>query len=130
MILLDTHVVVWLTIEPEKLPRSIAKLISEERADGKGIGIADVTLLELAVLTVQRRIRPAIPLGLYLRKIEDMFMVFPITTAIAERYTQLSEAYPKDPADRLIGATASSLGVELVTRDAAIRRSGDVKCVG
>jgi len=130
MILLDTHVVVWLTIEPKKLPRSTAKLVAEARAGNKGIAIADTTLWELAMLTTLGRIRPAIPLGLYLRRVEQMFQVLPITGAIAERSTQFSAAYPGDPADRLIGATASVHGVPLVTRDKGITRSGEVNSIG
>lgn len=129
MILLDTHIVVWLTIEPRKLPRSIGKLVGESRAGDGGVAIADATLWELAMLTTQGRIRPAIPLGLYLRRVEGMFGVLPVTGTIAERAMQFSEGYPKDPMDRLIGAAASVHGVPLVTRDAGIRRSGEVKCI-
>ncbi len=130
MILLDTHVVVWLTIEPKKLPKATGRLIAEARANSDGIAIADTTLWELAILTTLGRIRPAIPLGLYLRRVEQMFQVLPISGAIAERSMQFSEEYPKDPADRLIGATASVYGVPLVTRDKPIVRSGEVNCIG
>jgi PIN domain nuclease of toxin-antitoxin system len=130
VILLDTHIVVWLTIEPQKLTGPEAKAIAEARAGSRGIGIADVTLLELAMLGTLGRIRPAIPLGLYLEKVEEMFEVFPITAAIAARSMQFSEAYPRDSAGRLIGAAASVHGIPLVTRDGAIRLSGEVNCVG
>ena len=130
MILVDTHVVVWLTIEPKKLPKATGRLIAEARADNSGIAISDTTLWELAMLTTLGRIRPAIPLGLYLRRVEQMFRVLPITGAIAERSMQFSAAYPKDPTDRLIGAMASVHGVPLVTRDKGIVRSGEVNCVG
>jgi PIN domain nuclease of toxin-antitoxin system len=130
MILLDTHVVVWLTIEPKKLPKAAGRLIAETRANSNGIAIADTTLWELAMLTTLGRIKPAIPLGLYLRRVENMFEVIPITGAVAERSTQFSEKYPRDPSDRLIGATASVHGISLVTRDKAIIRSGEVNCVG
>jgi PIN domain nuclease of toxin-antitoxin system len=130
VILIDTHVVVWLTIEPKKLPPSTGKLVAEARANNSGISIADTTLWELAMLTTLGRIRPAIPLGLYLRRVEEMFAVLPITGAIAERSMQFSAAYPRDPADRLIGATASVHGVSLVTRDTAILQSGEVNCIG
>ena len=129
MILVDTHVVIWLTIEPRKLPKSTAKLVAQARSQSSGVGIAGFTLWELATLTAAGKIKPAIPLGLYLRRVEQMFQIFPITGPIAERSTQFSETYPKDPADRLIGATASVHGVPLVTRDKAIIASGEVNCV-
>ena len=130
MILVDTHVVVWLTIEPRKLPKSTGKLVAEARSGNRGVAIADTTLWELAMLTSLGRIKPAIPLGQYLRRVEQMFDVLPITGAIAERSTQFSAAFPRDPADRLIGATASVHGVALVTRDKGIMASGEVKCIG
>ncbi len=129
MILLDTHVVVWLTIEPKKLPKSTGRLVAESRADNRGIAIADTTLWELAMLATMGRIKPAIPLGLYLRRVELMFQVLPTTGTVAERSMQFSASYPKDPADRLIGATASVHGIPLVTRDKGILKSGEVKCV-
>ena len=130
MILIDTHVVVWLTIEPHKLPKPTSKIVAESRVNNEGIAIADTTLWELAMLATLGRIKPAIPLGLYLRRVEQMFDVLPVTAAIAERSMQFSAAYPKDPADKLIGATASVFGISLVTRDKGIVASGEVKCVG
>ena len=82
------------------------------------------------MLVTLGRIKPAIPLGLYLRRVEQMFEVLPITAAIAERSTQFSASYPRDPADRVIGATASVHGVSLVTRDKGIVASREVNCVG
>ncbi len=38
MILIDTHVVVWLTIEPDKMPKSTGKLVAEARSRNTGIG--------------------------------------------------------------------------------------------
>jgi PIN domain nuclease of toxin-antitoxin system len=129
VILVDTHVVVWLTIEPRKLPKTLGRFVAESRAGNVGVAIADATLWELAMLTAQGKIRPAIPLGLYLRRVGEMFQVLPITGTIAERSVQFSPAYPKDPSDRLIGATASVHGVPLVTKDKGIIASGEVKCV-
>jgi PIN domain nuclease of toxin-antitoxin system len=130
VILVDTHVVVWLTIEPRKLPKTTGRIVAESRAGNTLVAIADATLWELAMLTTSGRIKPAIPLGQYLRRVEQMFQVLPINGAIAERSMQFSTGYPKDPTDRLIGATASVHGIPLVTRDKGIVRSGEVNCVG
>src|SRR2546422_10299277 len=46
-----------------------------------------------------------------------------ITPEIAALATQFPDEYSRDPADRLIGATARAEGVPLVTRDENIRRS-------
>ncbi len=68
-------------------------------------------------------------LGAYLRYLESMFVVLPITGAIAERAVQFSEEYPKDPTDRLIGATAVAHELLLVTGDEKIRASSEVRCI-
>ena len=53
----------------------------------------------------------------------------PITPEIAALATQFPADYPRDPADRLIGATARAEGMTLVTRDERIRRSPLLKTV-
>jgi PIN domain nuclease of toxin-antitoxin system len=68
-------------------------------------------------------------LGEYLRYLESVFVVLPVTGAIAEASVQFSSRYPKDPTDRLIGATAVVHQIELVTKDEKIRGSGEVRCV-
>ncbi len=42
---------------------------------------------------------------------------------------QLQQSYPKDPVDRLIGATARAEGLALVTRDEMIRNSPLLKTI-
>jgi PIN domain nuclease of toxin-antitoxin system len=49
--------------------------------------------------------------------------VLPITPEIAARAVSFPDSYPKDPQDRLIGATALVEGMELVTHDKQIRKS-------
>ncbi len=65
----------------------------------------------------------------YLRYIEALFVVLPITGAVAELSVSFSDKYPRNPMDRLIGATALVYGLSLVTKDEAIRESGEVNCI-
>ena len=46
MILLDTHVVVWLAFEPDKLSKRAKEAIRTARLEG-GLAISGITLLEL-----------------------------------------------------------------------------------
>ena len=55
--------------------------------------------------------------------------VRPITPEIAALATQFPDDYPRDPADRIIGATARAEGMTLVTRDERIRRSPLIRTV-
>ena len=49
---------------------------------------------------------------------------FAITAEIAVRPVQFRDSYPKNPQDRLIGATAIVEGIRLLTHDPRIAGSG------
>jgi PIN domain nuclease of toxin-antitoxin system len=59
----------------------------------------------------------------FLSEVETRFIVMPMTGRICARALALPPTYPKDPADRVIGATALVEGVPLITADDGIRRS-------
>jgi predicted nucleic acid-binding protein len=54
---------------------------------------------------------------------EARFVVLPISGRACVRALGLPAAYPKDPADRIIAATALVEGLPLLTADRAIRRA-------
>ena len=65
----------------------------------------------------------------YLRYVETVFVVLPITGRIAELSTLFTNGFPRDPTDRIIAATALVHGVKLVTKDKRIRASKEVDCI-
>jgi PIN domain nuclease of toxin-antitoxin system len=123
VILIDTHVVVWLAFEPAQLSKNARAAIDDARENGDGLAISDITLLELTTLSSKKRIRLEISLESFLREVEARFIVLPITSRTCVRALGLPQAYPKDPADRIIGATALVEGMSLLTADREIRRS-------
>jgi PIN domain nuclease of toxin-antitoxin system len=129
VILLDTHVVVWMTTDKRQLSDAAAAAIREASRTANGVAIAGSTLWEIAMMSLSGQFRLRSTLTEYLRYIETMFVVLPITGAIAELSVSLPASYPRNPTDRLIGATAVAHGLELVTKDVGIRRSGAVKCI-
>jgi PIN domain nuclease of toxin-antitoxin system len=129
MILADTHIVVWLAFEPGRLSRKARNAINQARRNGAGLAICDVTLLELATLASKGRIRLDISLESFLGEVEARFVVLPITGRACVRAMGLPASYPKDPADRIIGATALVEGLTLVTADQEIRRSKAISTI-
>ncbi len=123
MILLDTHVVVWLALDQTHLSKNARAAINDARENGDGLAISDITLLELATLSSKGRIRLEISLESFLEEIEARFIVVPISGRACARALALPATYPKDPADRIIGATALVEGMSLLTADREIRRS-------
>lgn len=129
MILLDTHTVLWLTGEKANLSDAAVQAIRSASREGSGLAISGQTLWEIAWIATRGSIRLRGPLSEYLRYLEKMCTVLPITAAIAEQSVMFSDRYSKNPTDRLIGATAVIHGLKLITKDELIRRSGEVDCI-
>jgi PIN domain nuclease of toxin-antitoxin system len=128
MILLDTHVVIWLAFQPNKLSKRAKEVIRAARLQG-GLAIAGITLLELAWLAENRRVETTLSVESFVRQCASKMTVIPITPEIAARAVSFPESYPKDPQDRLIGATALVEGIQLVSHDRLIKKSGIVPVI-
>lgn len=129
MILVDTHVVVWLAFDQDQISRKARAAIDGARKSANGLAICDITLLELAILVSKGRIRLDISLESFLREVESRFVVLPLSGRACARAMGLPAIYPKDPADRIIGATALVEGLPLLTADRAIRGSKTVETI-
>jgi len=129
VILVDTHVVVWLAFDQDQISRKARTAVDDARKNGDGLAISDITLLELATLASKGRIRLDISLESFLQEVESRFIVLPISGRACARAMGLPATYPKDPADRIIGATALVEGLSLLTADREIRRSKTIRTI-
>jgi PIN domain nuclease of toxin-antitoxin system len=120
MVLLDTHVLIWLVNEPAKLSKRANEAIHAAR-ESDGLAISAISLWELAWIATHGRLDFVGTVDALVERIISKIAIRPITPQIAILANQLPTGYSNDPSDRLIGATAMAEGIALVTKDRAIR---------
>lgn len=128
MILLDTHVVLWMSSSSSRLSRPAREAILKAR-EASGVAVASFTLFELAWIAANLRIRIASSIESFVNETISRVMVKPMTPGIVSLAVRLPSTYPKDPADRVIAATALVEGIPLVTADRRIRQSGVLETI-
>ena len=118
MIVLDTHVIIWDALAPERLSEPAQTAITRAN-QSDGMIICDISLWEIAMLLQKGRLRvdtdPLSFMNLLLQA--NKTLVQAITPQIATLATQLPTEINKDPADRLIAATTLAENSTLVTAD-------------
>jgi len=123
MIVLDTHVLLWWVSNPEQLSKKARSTI--ERT------ISSISTWEIAMLVDRKRLALTMDVKDWITRCEAIpYIKFvPVTNGIAIKAVQLTGDIHNDPADRIIVATALSMGVALVTMDQKLRNYQYVKTV-
>ncbi|MGB9203983.1 MAG: type II toxin-antitoxin system VapC family toxin [Terriglobales bacterium] len=128
MILLDSHALIWAVADSKRLSKAAASAIRRARR-GDGLAVSAITAYEVAWQIASGRIQGYGTVETSVLRFLEGVTMRPITPEIAALAAQFPEDYPRDPADRLIGATARAEGLTLVTRDERIRRSPLIRTV-
>jgi PIN domain nuclease of toxin-antitoxin system len=123
MIQLDTHVLVWRELQPEKLSSTARLAIQDAVLAHEMVAISPVTLWEIAMLARRNRILLSVSMQKFLANIEEHYRVIPINAPIAIQAAELKDPFPKDPMDRVIAATAIVENLTLITADRSILES-------
>ena len=129
MILLDTHVWWWSLTEPENLSKKAIALIKQAKTDERFI--SSVSIWEFAMMVAKKRIELKISPAKWLTRAIDEtgIMVIELSPDIATDSCSLPGEFHKDPADRIIVATARVHNLTLLTKDQKILDYPNVKSV-
>lgn len=121
MILLDTQALLWFTEGDRRLGAVAQALVRDEWVAERAC-ISAMSLWEIGMLVEKRRISLSRPMSTYVSRLvdEEKLIVLSIDRSIAIESGSLPAGLPGDPGDRLIAATARTLGYRLLTADERI----------
>ena len=129
MILLDTHVALWLALEPANISRPAVSVIEFAQGEGSGIALSCVSLYEIARVAHRGRVQLDGPVEDFLDQLSERLSIIGLTSPIALAAAQLPADFTGDLIDRIITATALTEGIPLVTADYNIRGSRTVNTI-
>lgn len=129
MILLDTHVLVWLDEANPRLGATAIKIIDEAFQSGT-VMVSAISFWEVGMLVRKGRIQMNMDLSVWRNDfLEQAVIEAPVSGDIGIRAANL-ENFHGDPADRLIAATALHHSAKLLTADDRLLRCNlAIKCL-
>jgi len=134
MIILDTHIWIWLINGDEKVGKpSILNLIKKS-VKNSNIFIPAICLWEVVMIASKKRISLNEDTLGWIKKASSApgISVYPLTAEIAYESTKLPGSFHGDPADRIIVATARVTNGTLITFDKQIlnySKAGFIKTI-
>ncbi len=128
MIVLDTHTWIWWVGQPELLSEKAMQRI-DSAMDDASIHISSISCWEVSLLVKKGRLELTTDVEDWVSASEALpfFQFVPIDNRIALRSNLLTGTLHEDPADRIIVATAVTLGATLITKDQKIRGYSQVE---
>ena len=131
MIVLDTHTLLWWASGERAQFSAEALSAIEAEMNGGQIMVSSISAWELAMLVAKGRIALSMDIAEWLSvvsQIEEVTFV-PVDNEITVKSIELPGEFHKDPADRIIVATARKLAAPLITADEKIRDYPHVRTI-
>lgn len=131
MILLDTHALLWWVSDPKRIPAKATRLVDAAVRAGEQIAVCSISIWEIAMLVSRGRLTLNVATDVWVGRVESLpFLTFaPVDNRVALRSVNLDGFPNRDPADRMIAATAIEMGATLITADARLLAYKPVKAV-
>ena len=123
-VLLDTHIALWLDSGSSRLRPSTRSFLDHHWQNGGTVLLSAVTAWEIALLVDMERIELDLPVEAWIERFTNRPGVHAVAlslTAAARSYL-MHKLEHRDPADRLLIATAIELNCPFVTYDTRIAR--------
>jgi PIN domain nuclease of toxin-antitoxin system len=130
VIVLDTHALVWWVTADPNLSKK-AKTAIDRELNGGEIVISAISAWEIAMLVEREKLVLSMDVGSWLSTVQSIERVrfVPVDPETAVKSVVLPGDFHKDPADRMIVATARKFAVPLVTKNEKIRAYAHVKTI-
>lgn len=125
-LLLDTHVWIWAATQPENLGRKTRQILVDQKTDRL---VSAASVLEIARLNESGQVVLSTPAARWIDESSKILILnhLPVTTDIAIEAYSLTAPFHRDPADRLLVATARIHNLVLVTADERILKYAPVR---
>lgn len=120
LVLLDTHTWIWWVVSPRFLSERAAAAIDES----EGLGISPISCWEIGMLVAKRKLGLDRDVTAWVKRALSRpgITIVPLDPRIGLDAALLDQrTFPSDPADRMIYATARSIGATLITKDQRLR---------
>lgn len=131
MAVLDTHILVWWVNGDHGLSTKAKRAISNTLDQSGEIVISSISAWEISMLVQRGRLLLTMDVESWLDQVAqiDGVTFYPVDNEIALKSASLPGDFHKDPADRMIVATARKLALPLITTDEKILRYRHVKTI-
>ena len=120
--LLDTHVAIRWLVDPRKLSREQLRTLEATERRSEPVAFSPMSLIEAAMLTSEGKLRMSLEDFFELLRTNAFFRILPLSYEIASEVASLGRTL-RDPADRIIVATARVHRLRLITSDQRIIES-------
>jgi PIN domain nuclease of toxin-antitoxin system len=130
VIVLDTHALVWWAGGGDELSAAARAAIERESSEGQII-VSAISAWEIAMLVEREKLVLTMDVENWLGTVAEIEAVcfYPVDVDVSIKSVQLPGEFHKDPADRMIVATARKLAAPLVTKDEKIRAYQHVRTI-